>query len=45
MSNLVKAREIIKLTNELAIYLTEDEISEIGIVLLNAVIRMDKEKK
>lgn len=43
MSNIVRARLLIETTRNLAPFLNEKEISDIGKILLEATKRMEKE--
>lgn len=43
MAHLTKVRELLTTIREIAIYLTDEEISEMGVVLLKALERMESE--
>ena len=45
MSSIADARVLVETMREVAIYLTDEEIREIGKVLLVALDRMEKENK
>ncbi|SNR95874.1 hypothetical protein SAMN05446037_100293 [Anaerovirgula multivorans] len=45
MPDMAKVREFLEVMNRIAIYLDDDEISDIGLILLRATKRMEKETK
>lgn len=45
MNDFSSARKLIETVKEIAIYLTNDEVTEISEVLLKALDRMEKESK
>ena len=45
MADMTKCRELLKVVRELVTYLTDEEISDIGEVLMRATDRMLKEQE
>lgn len=45
MTDIAKKRTLLATMHQIAIHLTEDEISDIGLILLRATQRMEKETK
>lgn len=43
--NIAKVRSLLETMRVVAIHLTEEEISEIGKILLQAIYRMEKEQQ
>jgi len=45
MADIAKVRTLLKTMRGIALHLTDEEISEIGKVLLNAINRLEKEQQ